>query len=216
MANAKQEAIAVHAEEAMSKASDLQHVEGSALLVDKQGGVRRLPVPSDDPNDPLNWKLWEKAAVVFCCCWFCKLSISTVNRCRKTEHSIAALNGLAMTSGLGSIIEIFFGMYAPQGYAVEQIALLLTMPSLCIGLGECRNTPGLRLLLISSKATSSSCPYLWPLGDVQCSWHPSLFFWRPRSVERYRILTRDTWLHESSKASPLEPLSRCCLLCCQR
>lgn len=47
------------------------HVAGSALLIDKQGGVRKLPVPSNDPNDPLNWKRWEKAAVIFCCCWFC-------------------------------------------------------------------------------------------------------------------------------------------------
>jgi hypothetical protein len=48
----------------------------------------------------------------------------------------AAINGLAMTSGLGAVIGVFFGMYSPQGYHVEQIALLLTLPSLCIGLGQ--------------------------------------------------------------------------------
>jgi MFS family permease len=41
-----------------------------------------------------------------------------------------------MTSGLGSVIGVFFGMYAQQGYRVEEIALLLTLPSLCIGLGS--------------------------------------------------------------------------------
>lgn len=48
-----------------------QHVAGSALLINKQGGIRKLPVPSNNPNDPLNWKTWEKAAVISCCCWFC-------------------------------------------------------------------------------------------------------------------------------------------------
>jgi hypothetical protein len=55
-----------------------QHVAGSALLIDKNGAVRKLPVPSSNPNDPLNWKKWEKAAVIFCCCWFCKFEKSTV------------------------------------------------------------------------------------------------------------------------------------------
>lgn len=51
-----------------------QHVAGSALLINKQGGIRKLPVPSNNPNDPLNWKFWQKASVVFCCCWFCTYS----------------------------------------------------------------------------------------------------------------------------------------------
>jgi hypothetical protein len=51
--------------------SQATHIEGNALLVDKQGNVRHLPIPSNDARDPLNFKPWEKAAVVFCCCWFC-------------------------------------------------------------------------------------------------------------------------------------------------
>ena len=52
-----------------------------------------------------------------------------------TPANFPAINGLSMTSGLGSVIGVFFGMYAQQGYHVEEIALLLTLPSLCIGLG---------------------------------------------------------------------------------
>ena len=48
------------------------HVAGSALLIDRQGRVRNLPVPTNNPNDPLNWAGWKKAAVIFCCCWFCE------------------------------------------------------------------------------------------------------------------------------------------------
>jgi hypothetical protein len=49
-----------------------EHVEGNALLVDKQGRVRHLPIPSNNPNDPLNFKPWEKAAIIASCCWFCE------------------------------------------------------------------------------------------------------------------------------------------------
>lgn len=50
----------------------LEHIEGNALLVDKEGHIRRLPIASRNPNDPLNFKTWEKAAIVLCCCWLCK------------------------------------------------------------------------------------------------------------------------------------------------
>lgn len=53
-----------------SDAAEATHVVGDALLLDKHGKIRRLPIPSNDPNDPLNYKTWEKAATIFCCCWF--------------------------------------------------------------------------------------------------------------------------------------------------
>lgn len=43
---------------------------------------------------------------------------------------LIAINGLSMTSGLGSVIGVFFGIYAQQGYHAEEIALLLTLPSM--------------------------------------------------------------------------------------
>ncbi|KAI7683978.1 MFS general substrate transporter [Hortaea werneckii] len=113
----KVDSVATHVEVADAKHVSGKHIEGSALLVNKQGGIRKLPVPSGSPNDPLNWSWKAKWAVIVCCCWF-------------------SINGLAMTSGLGSVIGVFFGMYSQQGYHVEEIALLLTLPSLCIGLGN--------------------------------------------------------------------------------
>ncbi|RFN42547.1 hypothetical protein FIE12Z_12785 [Fusarium flagelliforme] len=87
-----------------------KHVAGDALLLDSQGNVRNLPIPSNDPNDPLNFRLREKATVVFSCCWF--------------------------SGGLGPILGVFFGMYMPQGYSDGDVVYLLTIPSLCIGLGN--------------------------------------------------------------------------------
>lgn len=60
-------------QETSGSSKELQeHIEGNALLIDRLGNVRKLPVPSKDPNDPLNFKPWEKWAVIFSCCWFCK------------------------------------------------------------------------------------------------------------------------------------------------
>jgi hypothetical protein len=93
------------------------HVEGNALLVVGSGEIRRIPVPSANPNDPLNLKRWEKSVLIFCCCWF-----STM--------------GLALASGLGAILQVFFEMYIPRGYSSDQVVFLVTLPTLCIGLGK--------------------------------------------------------------------------------
>lgn len=45
------------------------------VLVDETGEVQRLPVPSNDPNDPLNFTTWEKFGIILSCCWFCELII---------------------------------------------------------------------------------------------------------------------------------------------
>lgn len=49
-----------------------QDVGKDDLLVDDAGAIQRLPVPSDDPNDPLNFTVWEKTGVIVSCCWFCE------------------------------------------------------------------------------------------------------------------------------------------------
>ena len=59
-------------------ADHTEHAEGNAFLVDKHGAVRKVPVPSNNPNDPLNFKPWEKWAVIITCCWFCELSPSYI------------------------------------------------------------------------------------------------------------------------------------------
>ncbi|CAI6098704.1 unnamed protein product [Clonostachys chloroleuca] len=100
------------------QSSKHDHVEGNALLVDKRGAVRKIPVPSSDPNDPLNFRPWEKYGVVVCCVWF-------------------SIMGLSLASGLGAILNVMFEMYLPQGYSSDQVVLLISLPTLCIGLGNC-------------------------------------------------------------------------------
>ncbi|KAF6800159.1 hypothetical protein CSOJ01_12356 [Colletotrichum sojae] len=116
--DAKFDSRVEHFEDSKPDAEDTHvHVDGNALLVNRDGEIRNIPVPSSDPNDPLNFRKWEKYGLVFCCCWFSSM-------------------GLSIASGLGAILNVFFEMYAPQGYSSEEIVLLITVPTLCIGLGN--------------------------------------------------------------------------------
>ena len=59
-------------DETKPSANHTDHAEGNALLIDKHGAVRKVPVPSSNPNDPLNFRPWEKWGVIVTCCWFCE------------------------------------------------------------------------------------------------------------------------------------------------
>ncbi|RAK98542.1 MFS general substrate transporter [Aspergillus ibericus CBS 121593] len=93
----------------------LEHVD--QVLVDETGRIQRLPVPSDDPNDPLNLALWEKTGIVVCCCWFSIMSLSVIG-------------------GLGSVLDVFFQMYGAEGHSTNQVVWLSTFPSLFVGIGN--------------------------------------------------------------------------------
>ncbi|PYI19020.1 MFS general substrate transporter [Aspergillus violaceofuscus CBS 115571] len=87
------------------------------VLVDETGRIQRLPVPSDDPNDPLNFAVWEKTAIIVCCCWFSIMSLSVVG-------------------GLGSVLDVFFQLYGAEGRSTNQVVWLSTFPSLFVGVGN--------------------------------------------------------------------------------
>lgn len=42
---------------------------------------------------------------------------------------------ISMANGLGSILEVVLHVYLPQGHTPDDIAMLITVPTLCIGLG---------------------------------------------------------------------------------
>ncbi|KAJ5698060.1 hypothetical protein N7462_000065, partial [Penicillium macrosclerotiorum] len=94
-----------------------QDVRTDEVLVNASGHIQRLPVPSADPNDPLNFSVWEKTGVIVSCCWFSIMSLSVVG-------------------GLGSILSIFFELYIPQGHSTTEVVWLGTFPSLFVGIGN--------------------------------------------------------------------------------
>ncbi|GIZ36792.1 hypothetical protein CKM354_000025900 [Cercospora kikuchii] len=89
---------------------------GDVNLIDQYGQVRRIPIPSADPNDPLNFSKWRKLGIMVCCCWFSVFS-------------------LVLVAGLGPIIPVFMDLYMPQGYSSTEIINLTTYPSLVMACG---------------------------------------------------------------------------------
>ena len=57
------------------------HAAGNVVLVDESGDVRKLPVPSNDPADPLNFTAWQKGFITLACCWFCEFYLSSYSKC---------------------------------------------------------------------------------------------------------------------------------------
>lgn len=54
-----------------SKLDTTQHIaNGEVLLIAPDKHVRQIPVPTTDPNDPLNWARWRKFGLIANCCWF--------------------------------------------------------------------------------------------------------------------------------------------------
>jgi len=101
---------------------------GDALLITHDGKVQNLPIPSTDPNDPLNYTKFEKLGVIVSCCWFSIMS-------------------LALAGGLGAILVTFFKLYGPQGFSTNEVVWLTTFPSLFIGVGMDDNAVQGTLLL---------------------------------------------------------------------
>ncbi|KAL4804544.1 MFS general substrate transporter [Aspergillus unguis] len=86
-------------------------------MIDSSGQIRQLPIPSKDPNDPLNFSSWEKLGIIVSCCWFSVMSLS-------------------VTGGLGSILGVFINLYALDGVSETEVSWLTTFPSLFIGIGN--------------------------------------------------------------------------------
>lgn len=107
-----------------------QHSAGDIQLITTSGAIRRVPIPSNDPNDPLNFSKWRKLGVLICCCWF-------------------SIFSLVLVGGLGPILGSFFAVYAPQGKTVQEIVNLTTYPSLVMAFGMSRRS----ILLIESSDT---------------------------------------------------------------
>lgn len=96
----------------------LEAPEGADVnLFDEDGNIRRIPVPSADPNDPLNMSKWRKLGVIVTCCWY-------------------SIFSLVLVGGAGPILPFFIQEYAPLGYDIEEIVKLTTYPSLVMALGK--------------------------------------------------------------------------------
>lgn len=90
---------------------------GDVTLVDAEGNVRRIPVPSSDPNDPLNMSKWRKCGILITCCWY-------------------SIFSLVLVGGAGPILPFWIEEYTHEGKDAEEIVKLTTYPSLVMALGK--------------------------------------------------------------------------------
>jgi hypothetical protein len=113
-------AAVVHFESIDEKTAAKQfntEANGNINLLDDEGNVRRIPIPSSDPNDPLNMIKWRKLGVLVCCCWY-------------------SIFSLVLVGGAGPILPFWIQEYAPGGLDVTEIVKLTTYPSLVMALGK--------------------------------------------------------------------------------
>jgi hypothetical protein len=106
-----------HQIESLSSAKHPLNRAGDLNLVDGNGNARRIPIPTADPSDPLNFSKWRKLGILVSCCWF-------------------SIFSLVLVGGIGPIIPVFMEMYLPQGKTPEQIVSLSTYPSVTMAAGE--------------------------------------------------------------------------------
>ncbi|KAI1845751.1 hypothetical protein JX266_008116 [Neoarthrinium moseri] len=94
-----------------------QHQDkGDIVLVGDGHEVRKIPIPTDDPNDPLNWPKWRKMGIVGTCCWFAIFSLLSV-------------------SGISTFMNTLFMMYSPAKTS-DEIVGLSTYPTMVMALGS--------------------------------------------------------------------------------
>jgi hypothetical protein len=49
---------------------EVEQVEGTVRLFGNDGRVRKIPIPSDDPADPLTWSSWRRSIILLSLCIF--------------------------------------------------------------------------------------------------------------------------------------------------
>jgi hypothetical protein len=58
------------ASEKVVGAVEVEQIEGTVRLFDSGRHIRKIPVPSEDPTDPLTWSTWERCLVLLSLCVF--------------------------------------------------------------------------------------------------------------------------------------------------
>ncbi|KAF4549102.1 Hypothetical protein D9617_23g005170 [Elsinoe fawcettii] len=89
---------------------------GDVQLIGEDGAIRRIPIPSSNPNDPLSFFKWKKLGILIACCWF-------------------SIFSLVLVGGLGPILSTFFALYGPEGKTTQEVVNLTTFPSLVMAFG---------------------------------------------------------------------------------
>ncbi|KXJ91870.1 hypothetical protein Micbo1qcDRAFT_174888 [Microdochium bolleyi] len=103
-----------------------------------------LPVPLTDPNDPLNFKTWEKAATIFCCCLFslahdrrpvfigCRVVLLDRRRHAKLVHGLSRRENRARTVHRRNRVDSASHSHRAHVFSLEKQGVWLTQTLISI------------------------------------------------------------------------------------
>ncbi|CAK7207968.1 hypothetical protein SEUCBS139899_010802 [Sporothrix eucalyptigena] len=106
--------VAAAAEELEAVQPVSKHDNDVALL-DANNNIRKIPIPTSNPNDPLNWSMTKKVLVMVTCCWF-------------------SIFGILSVSGIGSVLGTIEEYYSLE-YSTATVQGLSTYPGLTMAVG---------------------------------------------------------------------------------
>ena len=64
--------------ETIRRKHESYNLSGSIFLVTSSGTTLSLPVPSQSPNDPLNWSQWKTGGAIIAIAWYSIVSLTVV------------------------------------------------------------------------------------------------------------------------------------------
>lgn len=113
-------------------------IAGDVVMISGSDKVRRVPIPSDDPNDPLHFAQWRKIGIIFTCCWYgkcCSQSECALPGMRAVMLTRAANFSLLSVSGIGTFFHTLFEIYAPE-HRPQEVVGLATYSSMVMAFGK--------------------------------------------------------------------------------
>ncbi|KAF4333519.1 mfs general substrate transporter [Fusarium beomiforme] len=109
--------------ETTGKAMTIEDVQGQGsgvLLYEEDGQARKLPIPSSDPNDPLNFGIWRQRLIIAAVCMY----------------GITGFGVIQSTSLFFGKLIAEYKMQTHLEFDPVRITDLASYPSLCMGLGN--------------------------------------------------------------------------------
>ncbi|CZR66495.1 uncharacterized protein PAC_16396 [Phialocephala subalpina] len=101
-------------------AVEVEQIEGTVRLFDNDGNIRKIPVPSKDPTDPLTWPIWKRCLVL--------LSLG-----------VFGVTGFGVVQSPPLFFSQIIAEYERETrgtFDASKIAQLASYPSLCMGIGN--------------------------------------------------------------------------------
>ncbi|KAL1961573.1 hypothetical protein VTN77DRAFT_1425 [Rasamsonia byssochlamydoides] len=99
---------------------NVRTVQGTVQLIDTRGQTRRIPVPSNDPNDPLNFPNWRRYPIFISLCLYGACAFGVVQSA-----------SLFFPQMIPDYMQQTRGTFNPAN-----ISYLANYPSLCMGVGN--------------------------------------------------------------------------------